>query len=141
RSVLFFHVPCAWLATIAYVAAAVYAISFLRKLQKGWEAGREADAKCCVSMELGFLFSILTTITGSIFAHNEWHSYWNWDPRETSILIVVLLLAAYLVLRGAITDPEQRAKLCSAYALVAIVPGQFLIFVLPRIVSVTMHGD
>src|SRR5437773_8381341 len=64
--VLFFHVPCAWLATIAYVAAAVYAIIFLRKLQVGWGAGREADAKCCVSMELGFLFSILTTITGSI---------------------------------------------------------------------------
>src|ERR1043165_266716 len=67
--VLFFHVPCAWLATIAYIAAAVYAISFLGRLQKGWEASREADAKCCVSMELGFLFSILTTITGSIFAH------------------------------------------------------------------------
>ena len=138
--VLFFHVPCAWLATIAYIAAAVYAIIFLRKLQVGWEAGREADAKCCVSMEMGFLFSILTTITGSIFAHNEWGSYWNWDPRETTIVILLLIFAAYLVLRGGIVDPVTRGKLSSAYVLISVVPGLFLIWVVPRILE-TLHPN
>lgn len=135
--IIFFHVPCAWLACIAYIVAAWYAGRFL------WWAGSRAiraqdDFKCAASMELGLLFAVLATVTGSIFSHNEWGAYWSWDPRQTSILIVLLIFAAYLVLRGAIEDPEKRARLSSVYALLALVPGLFLIFVLPRIVQ-TLH--
>jgi len=97
------------------------------------------DYKCAASMELGLLFSLLTTVTGSIFSQMQWGLYWSWDPRQTSILVICLLFAAYVVLRGAVEDPEKRARLASAYALVAIVPGLFLIWVLPRIVE-TLHS-
>ena len=53
-------------------------------------------------MELGFVASILATVTGSIFAHVEWNSYWNWDPREVSIVGLLLIYASYLVFRGAL---------------------------------------
>ena len=50
-----------------------------------------------------------------------WNAYWNWDPRETSIALLLLVYGAYLGLRGAIEDPERRATLSAAYALVAFV--------------------
>lgn len=136
---IFFHVPCAWLACLAYIVAAWYAGRYLRTLrQKGATGNAEDDFKCATAMELGLLFAALATITGSIFSRNEWGAYWSWDPRQTSILVVLLIFAAYLVLRGAIESPEVRARLSAVYALVALVPGLFLIWVLPRIVN-TLH--
>ncbi len=137
---IFFHVPCAWLTCVAYVVGAWYAVRFLRGVrQGGWRSSALDDFKCATAMELGLVFSFVTTVSGSFFSHLEWGLYWNWDPRQTSILIILLIFAAYLVLRGAVTDPETRGRLASAYALVALVPGLFLIWVLPRIVE-TLHG-
>ena len=132
--VFFFHMPNAWLATLTYLLAAWHAVRYLRG------GSMDADRKCNASMELGLLFSILATVTGSIFAQNEWGKYWNWDPRETSIIVIMLIYAAYLVLRGAIVEPVQKARLSSVYALIALVPGLFLIWVLPRIVP-TLHSE
>src|SRR5438270_112244 len=103
--VVFFHVPCAWLATLAYVVAACYAVQYLRRSASPFDVTAAiSDVKCSTAMELGFVFALLTTITGSIFAHTEWGSYWNWDPRETSIVILLLIFAAYLVLRGSLIE-------------------------------------
>lgn len=135
--IIFFHVPCAWLATLAYIVGAIYAIKHLRAARG--RVAMDSDLKCAAAMELGFLFAVLATVTGSIFSHNEWGAYWSWDPRQTSILVILLIFAAYIVLRGAIAEPEMRARLSSAYALVAVVPGLFLIWVLPRIVE-TLHS-
>ena len=104
-----------------------------------WRPDRTADARSAVAMELGLLFAALATVTGSIFSHNEWTSYWSWDPRQTSIVVILLIFAAYVVLRGAVIDPRTRGRVCAAYALVAVVPGLFLIWVLPRIVE-TLHS-
>jgi len=90
-------------------------------------------------MELGLLFSALTTVTGSIFSRLQWGAFWSWDPRQTSILVIMFLFAAYLVLRGAVADRQTKARLSSGYAILAVVPGLFLIWVLPRIVP-TLHG-
>jgi len=140
----FFHMPNAWLATITYVTGAWYAVRYLRTPRTAGLEFRsernEDDMKSAVSMELGLLFSFLAAVTGSLFAKNEWHAYWVWtDPRMVSILVIMLIFAAYLVLRGAIEEPEKRARLTAAYALVAAIPGLFLIWVLPRIVD-TLHS-
>jgi ABC-type transport system involved in cytochrome c biogenesis permease subunit len=50
-----------------------------------------------------------------------WNSYWNWDPRQTSIVLLLLVYGAYTGLRAAIEDPERRATLSAAYALIALV--------------------
>jgi heme exporter protein C len=127
--IVFFHVPAAILTFACYVAAAYYAIRFLRA---GWDA--ETDAKSAISVELGFLYCILATITGSIFAGVQWGSYWNWDPRETSIVVMLLLYASYLALRGAVADnPQRRGRLAAVYVLIALVPAIFLIWVVPRL--------
>ncbi len=128
--IVFFHVPIAVLSYITYVVAWVYAIKHLRAPSR-----LDLDRKSGVAMEIGFLFCILATITGSIFAGAQWNSYWNWDSRETSIVIMLLLYGAYLALRSAIEDPTKRGRLSAVYVLIAIVPATFLIWVAPRITA------
>ena len=135
--IVFFHAPCAWLASLALGVAAVYAILTLRATLP--MVFVEADFKCAAAMELGFLFALLATITGSIFAKLQWNAYWIWtEPRMISILVVLLIFAAYLVLRGSVQEPEKRGRLTAVYTLVSLVPGLFLIWVVPRIVE-TLH--
>lgn len=127
--IVFFHVPVAVLSSLCYVVGAVYAYLYLTK-----RPDLETDARSAIGMELGFLSCVLATITGSIFAGVQWGHFWNWDPREISILVMLLLYAAYLVLRGALAEqPEKRARLSAVYALLALVPGLFLIWIVPRI--------
>jgi heme exporter protein C len=129
--IVFFHVPCAILASVCYFVGMIYAVLYLTGRTR---AALDADAKSATSMELGFLFCILATVTGSIFAGVQWGSFWNWDPRETSIVIMLLLYASYLILRGALVEqPDKRARLCAVYAIIALIPAQFLIWVVPRL--------
>ena len=90
------------------------------------------------AVRLGLLFAVLTLVTGSLFAKIMWGSYWNWDPRESSYLLLVFLYGAYLFLRAAVDDPERRARIGAAYALFAAVLMPFLVFVAPR-VTASLH--
>jgi heme exporter protein C len=128
--IVFFHVPVAIVSYVAYVVGWVYAVIFLKN-----PARLDCDRKSAVAMELGFLFCILATVTGSIFAGSQWGSYWNWDPREISIVVMLLLYGAYLALRTAMDDPQKRGKVSAVYVLIALVPATFLIWVVPRITA------
>jgi heme exporter protein C len=130
--IVFFHVPCAWTASLAFVVAAIYSLRQLLRPDPGH------DALAVAAVRIGLLFAVLTLITGSLFANIMWGSWWNWDPRESSYLLLVFLYAAYLFLRAAIDDPERRARIAAAYALFAAVLMPFLVFVAPR-VTASLH--
>ncbi len=132
--IVFFHVPTAWVATLAFLVSCVASIRYLR--------GRDPkdDIRAQVAASLGLLFAFLATVTGSIFARLMWNSYWNWDPRQTSITILLLIYAAYFALRSAVHDPERRAALAAVYAILAFVTVPFLVFVVPRIYW-SLHPD
>ncbi|HTO23585.1 MAG TPA: cytochrome c biogenesis protein CcsA, partial [Spirochaetia bacterium] len=98
------------------------------------------DDHAAAAAELGLLFCIGATVSGSMWAKAMWGSYWNWDPRETSIFFILLLYAAYLALRGSIESVERRARLSAVYSSVAFVAVPFLIFVVPRIYF-SLHPD
>jgi heme exporter protein C len=132
--IMFFHVPTAWVSTLAFFMAAWSSIQWLRKRKL------EDDDAAAAAARLGFMFCVLATVTGSIFAKVMWNSYWNWDPRETSIVLLLLVYGAYLGLRGAIEEPERRATLSAAYALVAVVTVPFLVFAVPRMYA-SLHPD
>lgn len=125
--IVFFHVPCAWTAALAFVVAAAFSLAYL--VRRSPRSDRIAEA----SVRLGLLFAVLTIVTGSIFAKIMWGAYWNWDPRQSSYLLLIFLYAAYLFLRAAIDDPERRARIGAAYALFAAVLMPFLVFVAPRV--------
>ncbi|HEY7863651.1 MAG TPA: cytochrome c biogenesis protein CcsA [Thermoanaerobaculia bacterium] len=125
--IVFFHVPCAWTASLAFLVAAAASIVHLRK------GGGRSDALAAAAVRLGLLFAVLTLATGSIFSRIMWGAYWNWDPRQSSYLLLVFLYAAYLFLRGTIEDPERRGRMAAAYAVFAAILMPFLVFVVPRI--------
>jgi len=133
--IFYYHIPQAWICVIAFTLSAYYSIKYLRK-RNALDDDCAADAA-----RLGLLFCLLATITGSIFAKVTWGAFWNWDPRQTSIFILLLIYGAYFALRSAIEDEERRAALTAVYAIFAFITVPFLIFVLPRIVPSLHPSD
>ncbi|MBS1538779.1 MAG: cytochrome c biogenesis protein CcsA [Bacteroidetes bacterium] len=125
--ILYFHVPMSWIAVLAYVIAMIYAGKYLKQKQI------RDDITSSSAAALGTLFCLLATVTGSIWAKFNWGSFWNWDPRETSIFVLLLIYAAYFALRAAVENEERRARLSAVYAILAAVTVPFFIFILPRI--------
>lgn len=125
--IAFFHIPVAWVSVVAFTTSAVYAIKYLRSHQL------KDDMRSYKACLLGFFFCILATVSGAIFAKLTWGAYWNWDPRETSIFILLLIYAAYLTLRQGSMEASRKAKISAIYTLLSFVVMPFLVFILPRI--------
>ncbi len=132
--VIYFHVPVAWMAVVFFLLGAYYSYRYLQKKDLLY------DAYAQVCNEMGILFAILATVTGSIWAKQIWHSYWNWDPRETSIFILLLIYGAYFSLRSALEQEDRRARLSAVYSLLAFVSVPFFVFIVPRIYF-SLHPD
>lgn len=132
--ILFFHVPCAWIATLAFFVSAFYSILYLRK-----ENLRD-DIYAYSSAHIGLMFTILATVTGAIWANEIWGNPWNWDPRQTSIFILMLIYAAYFALRSAVEEDDKRARLAAVYSIIACVTVPFFMFIVPRIYE-SLHPD
>ena len=132
--VLYFHIPSAWVASLALAWSMVHSLLYLKRRRI------EHDDQAASAAELGLVFCIGATITGSVWAKAVWHSWWNWDPRETSIFFVLLVYGAYLALRGSIEGEERRARLSAIYSAAAFVTVPFLMFIVPRIYY-SLHPD
>ncbi len=132
--ILFFHVPQAWVATLCFLLSMIGSAVYLAKRRL------RADYLAHSAAELGFLFCILATVTGSIFAKATWGSYWNWDPRETSIVILLMIYGAYFALRSAVPDPDKKKVFAAVYSIMAFVTVPFLVFVVPRI-TMSLHPE
>lgn len=127
--ILNFHVPMAWIAVLSYLISMVYSVRYLRKRDIA------DDIKSSASALLGLVFTILATVTGMLWAKFNWGAYWNWDPRETSIFILMMIYFAYFALRSAIENETTRARLSSVYSLLAFATVPFFMFVLPRLTT------
>jgi heme exporter protein C len=127
--IIFFHVPMSWTTLVAFFASMGYGIMYLRTKNLDY------DLRSVSAAGLGTMFCILATVTGSIWAKFNWGSFWNWDPRETSIFVLLLIYGAYFALRSAIEVDEKRATLSAVYAIIAGVTAPFFIFVMPRIMT------
>lgn len=132
--IIFFHVPTAWLSFVGFVFSLIYGIRYLRKRNP------DDDIKSASSAGIGFMFCVLATITGAIWAKFSWGTYWNWDPRQTSIFVLLLIYGAYFALRSAIEVEEKRAALAAVYAIIAGVTMPFFIFIMPRILG-SLHPE
>ncbi len=132
--ILFFHVPCAWIGTLAFLVSAVYSGRYL------WKSRPRDDIGAMAAAEIGIVFTFLATVTGAVWAQEIWGKAWNWDPRQTSIFMLLLIYAAYFALRSAVEDPERQARLAAVYSLIAFVTVPFLMFVVPRVIE-SLHPD
>jgi heme exporter protein C len=127
--IIIFHVPTAWLASIAFLMATIYGIKYLMKKDL------DDDARSFSALQIGMVFAVLATLTGSIWAKFTWGSFWNWDPRETSIFVLLLIYGSLFALRSAIESEDKRARLSAVYAIFSFLTVPFLVFVMPRIMN------
>ena len=132
--VLYFHIPAAWVTVLALGWSMLHSVLYLRRRQI------EHDHQAAAAAELGVLFCVAATVSGSLWAKAMWGSYWNWDPRETSIFFLLMVYGAYLALRAAIEQEERRARLSAVYSALAFVVVPFLMFVVPRVYD-SLHPD
>ena len=132
--IIFFHVPTAWLSVVAFVSSMVYGIRYL------WKRDLHDDIKSASAAGLGFMFCILATVTGAIWARFSWGTFWNWDPRQTSIFVLLLIYGAYFALRSSVDVEEKIATLSAVYAILAGVTMPFFMFIMPRILA-SLHPE
>ncbi len=135
--IIYFHVPIAWVSVLAFLVSGILSIIHLCD-KKGRYQGLED--KSYHSAAIGLACAILTVITGSIWAKLSWGSFWNWDPRETSIVIILMIYVAYFSLHSALAGSESRAKIASVYLILAMATLPFFVFLAPRIFD-SLHPD
>lgn len=125
--VLFWHLPCPILASVLQILGAYWSLRVFMSKDLRW------DVKASAANELGMIFSTLTLLSGMIFSKAQWGAWWQWDPRQTSYLLVALIYMAYFMLRGAFSDRLRSAVTSAGYALFAILPVFFLTYIFPRL--------
>lgn len=121
------HVPLHWTSFIAYLVSLIFSIRYLRYNKL------EDDIIASSAIKIGLIFTILGTVTGMVWAKFNWGAYWNWDPRQTTILVIMLIYFAYFGLRSSLDSVEKRAKLGAVYSIVSFISVPFLMFIIPRL--------
>ncbi|MCL6445015.1 MAG: cytochrome c biogenesis protein CcsA [Alicyclobacillus sp.] len=111
--VLYFHVSCAWIAFLSFFITAFFAFLYLLR-RRMW-----MDAVSVSSAEIGVVYTSVTLITGSLWARPIWNTWWTWDPRLTTTLLLWFLYVAYLLLRGTMAGLERRARISGIFAIIA----------------------
>lgn len=112
QRVFYFHVAAGWVGMLAFMAAAIAGIAYLRSGDRKW------DIAGLAAVEIGLAFAFINTVTGSIWARPIWNTWWTWDPRLTTATIMMLIYAAYLMLRSGIEDPDRRGRFGAVYAII-----------------------
>lgn len=125
--IAFLHIPAAWVSVIAFFMSAWWAAAYLRR------GNIRDDARSFSSARLGFVFTLLATVSGAVFSKLTWGAYWNWDPRQTTILVLLLIYGAYLTLRAAMEEYNRRARVSAVYSLFSFLTVPFLVFIVPRL--------
>jgi len=122
QRVFYFHVASAWVGMLSFIVAAGVGIAYLVT------GDHKYDITGLASVEIGIAFTFIATVTGSIWARPIWNTWWTWDPRLTTTTIMLLIYAAYLMLRSGIDDPNRRARFGAVYAIIGVlsVPLTFM---------------
>jgi heme exporter protein C len=113
--IMFVHVPAAWMASFVYaLMAAASAVALI------WRHPL-ADIAAQSAAPIGTGFTLLCLVTGSLWGERMWGTWWVWDARLTSVLVLFFLYLGYLALVNAFDEPGRGARAGAILALVGIV--------------------
>jgi heme exporter protein C len=132
QKIFYYHAPIAETALVAFGVSFVAAIAYLRSGDLKW------DRLSYVSVRLGLLFSILVMLTGMIWGKAAWGTWWDWEPRLTTFLLVCFLYAAYWVLRSVVDEEQRRATYAAVFAIIAFIDVPVTFFA-TRFLPAGMH--
>ena len=122
QRIMYLHIPSAWLAFFAFFIVFITSILFLWKKEREWDIYAQASA------EIGVVFCSLVLITGPIWAKPIWGTWWVWDARLTSTLILWLIYVAYLMLRSQTDAGSMRARYAAVLGIVGFLNIPFIHF-------------
>lgn len=119
--ILFVHVPAAWTAMLAFLVLTAASLFVL--------AGKDAADVVAASIPpLGAVFTALGLMTGSLWGRPMWGTWWEWDGRLTSFLLLLLIYLGLIALRGSLTNVGRAAKASALLALVGAIDLPVIFF-------------
>ncbi|MCB1386327.1 MAG: heme ABC transporter permease [Nitratireductor sp.] len=113
--IMFLHVPAAWLAMMCYSVMSLSALGTLV-----WRHPL-ADVSLRAAAPIGAAFTLLALVTGSLWGKPMWGTWWVWDARLTSVLVLLIIYLGLIALARAIEDPVQAAKPLAIMTLVGFI--------------------
>lgn len=120
--ILYVHVPAAWMSMWIYAVIAFW--SFVGLV---WRT-RASYLMAHALAPTGAVFALLSLVTGALWGKPMWGTWWVWDARLTSELILLLLYLGIIALRGAIDDPRRAARATAVCALIGVVNVPIIYF-------------
>ena len=115
QRIFYFHVPLAWTSYLAFFVVFVASAAYLLK------RAPLMDAVARSSAEVGLLFTTMMLITGSLWARPIWGTWWSWDARLTTTLLLWFIYVGYLMLRSSVDDEEKAARYAAVIGIVGAV--------------------
>ena len=115
QRIFYVHVPSAWVAYLGFAIVFIASIAFLRTGSRKWDLLAHAAG------EVGVVFCTLVLITGPIWARPVWGTFWQWDARLTSALVLWLTYVGYLFLRGLATDAARAGRIAAVVGIVGFI--------------------
>ncbi len=112
QRIMYVHVPCAWVAFLAFGVVFVASVTYLVRRTSG------ADRVAQASAETGVIFTGLAIASGSIWGKPTWGTWWTWDARLTTTAILFIIYLGYLLLRGMIDDRERGARYAAVLGII-----------------------
>lgn len=120
--VLFVHVPAAWMGMLLYLLLAFYAAV-------GWIFNARVSSMMASSLSItGAMFTFLALVTGSLWGRPTWGTWWVWDARTTSTLILLFLYIGFISLQSAIEDRKRADRAGTVVALVGVINVPIIYF-------------
>ncbi len=112
QRIFYYHVPSATSCFLAFIGAGVASIAFLKTRNPQWDHAAHA------AVGVGMIFATIVLVTGSIWARTAWGTWWTWDARLTTFLILWILFAVYLMLRTFARDNDMMPNYAGVLAIV-----------------------
>jgi heme exporter protein C len=115
QRIFYIHLPIIWVAYAAFFVVFVASGLYLWKQRPAYDQVAHASA------EIGFLFTSLVLVTGSLWARPIWGTWWSWDARLTTTLLLWFIYGAYLTLRGLMPAERQSARYAAVLGIVGFI--------------------
>ena len=112
QKIMYLHVPTFIVTYLAFFVVFAFSIAYL------WKRDLMFDQIAKVSAEIGLIFCALLLVTGAIWGRPTWGTYWVWDARLTTTLLLFLIFMGYFLLRMSVNDRDKEARLASVLGII-----------------------
>jgi heme exporter protein C len=115
QRIFYLHLPLAWISYLAFFIVFVCSIAYLTRRTPRWDRLARASA------EIGVVFTTLMMISGSLWAYPIWGTWWSWDARLTTTLVLWFIYLGYLMLRSYVPDEQRGARYAAVLGIIGFV--------------------